>query len=165
MQFDVLAQFAQWFVWQKVDSLIPVAVYNYGQTVSLVLFRQPPFQVEMFIVVPGGGFPEEHRHPNVDSYEVDLYGDIQLSVNGVRAVPVAVPRSNGNAKPIYFTRVTEKDFHGAESMSAGGAFLSIQHWLNGKDPSSVGLDWVGSAVSAEHERLLDPFRHGSETVS
>lgn len=155
--FDPLVSFAQWFVLQKIDCLNPVAVYNFGQVVSLVLYRKAPFQAELFIVVPGGGFPEEHRHPNVDSFEVDMFGDIALTVNGKPGEPVFTNRSDGSDKPLSFTRVRPTDFHGANSIKNGGSFLSIQHWLNGVEPTSVGLNWEGTPVSEEHSNLLDPF--------
>lgn len=40
-------------------------------------------------------------------------------------------------------RVRPTDWHAALVGTAGDAFLSIQRWLNGVSPSSVGLDWLG----------------------
>ena len=33
------------------------------------------------------------------------------------------------------------------------AFLSIQHWLNSVQPTSVGLNWIGEASSTEQKQM------------
>ena len=137
----------------------PAAVYDYGFIRSLVVYRKAPFQVELFLVAPGGGFPQEHRHPNVDSFEVHIFGDLPLTINGVRAIPTIVnPKGD---RPIHISRVLETDWHGAAIMPNGGAFFSIQYWLNGVPPTSVGLNWEGSPVSSEHA-ILQATTSGSQ---
>ena len=41
----------------------------------------------------------------------------------------------------YFIRVNANDWHGATVGNMGGSFLSVQHWKNGTNPSSVHWDW------------------------
>lgn len=60
--FDILVAFADWFLVQPMMSFTPVAVYDYGPIRSLAIYRDGPLQVELFLVAPGSGFPEEHRH-------------------------------------------------------------------------------------------------------
>lgn len=152
MHFATLECFAEWFLQQRFVAMTPVAIYDYGGIRSLVLYRDTIFQAELFVIAPGAGFPEEHRHPHVDAFEVDIFGDIRLTINGKRRRPTAIVRQ-GHERPFCMNRVRETDWHGASIMSKGGAFLSLQHWLNGIHPSSVGLDWEGTFVSKEHAML------------
>jgi hypothetical protein len=48
-------------------------------------------------------------------------------------------------------RIRPGVLHGAVVGPKGGAFLSLQHWIEG-EPTSVGLDWLGP----EHVEI----RHG-----
>ena len=41
----------------------------------------------------------------------------------------------------YTVRVLPNAVHGAKAHKDGGCFMSVQHWLNGVSPSSVGNDW------------------------
>lgn len=149
MGFDPLSAFALWFLDQQFMQLSPAGVYDFGDVRSVVLYRSGAFQAELFIVKPGGKFPDEHRHPNVDSYEVHVWGDIPLFVNGQPAAPIGLQCLDG--RTVDLTRVRETDWHGAEVFVEGGAFLSLQYWLNGIEPTSVGLDWEGNPVSTVHE--------------
>ena len=152
MRFDVLSHFTDWVLKQPLMGMAPAAVYDYGPVRSLLLYRDPPFQVELFTIAPGSGFPEEHRHPHVDTFEVHVWGEIVLTVNGQVAEPVRIPQEHGGL--LLLTRVRQTDWHGAHPIPGGGAFLSIQHWLDGVAPTSVGLDWEGTPPSPEHAGLL-----------
>lgn len=129
---------------------------------SIVLHRAGEYQTELFIAPrewnttrhqrnyhfsDGGPMTkvEQHRHPNVDSFEVPLCGKIDFFKNGI---PVATPDIVNGISPrgqskLYgsFTRIYPGDWHGAAFGAGGGAFMSVQHWVNGVLPSSVGLDW------------------------
>jgi hypothetical protein len=148
---DRLSEFLAWFLCHGLAAARPAGIYDYGPVRSLVLFRGGEFQVELFTVAPGYGFGAEHRHPDVDSYEVHVWGEIVLTINGQDSAPVQL---DIGGRPFLITRVTPDDWHGAHPMSAGGAFFSVQHWLNGVPPTSVGLNWVGAPPSAEHALRL-----------
>ena len=153
-----LTDFLRNFMRQPLDRLFPVVLYDFGQVTSLVLYRQPPFQVELINVIAGGGFPVEHRHPNVDSYEVHFCGDTPLTVNGKPAKMRPMRRPSDVSRllpPLYVARIKSTDWHGADNIKVGGSFFSVQEWLNGVEPSSVGFDWEGQPVSMQHERLLN----------
>lgn len=108
-----------------VPELAPVACD--GNLYAVVLFRYQQFQVQLFIVKPGTVVPE-HAHPEVDSFEVYLGGDIAFTLNGEPC----------NEQVI---RVKPDAWHGATIGARGGAFLSVQHWLNGRAPSTVADSW------------------------
>jgi len=167
-QTDALTHFLHWFLAQPVTSWAPTAVYDYGLVRSLVLYRDAPYQVELFTVRPGGEFPEEHRHPACDTYEVGLYGEIPLTVNGQPATYTLLPLADGQLIPVC--RIRPEDWHGAAAIPEGGAFLSVQQWLHGVEPTSIGLNWEGAAVSPEHverftEHAARPLRRVSRRPS
>jgi len=47
-------------------------------------------------------------------------------------------------------RVKPGDWHGAIASKNGGAFISIQHWLNGVKPTHIGADWQGTTMGDKH---------------
>jgi hypothetical protein len=129
-------------------------IKNFGTIISLTLYRQPPFQVELFIAPEANSIITTHRHPDVDAVEYGLCGDNTLIIND---------------KPVYtsdqmntwlltdcdtpFVRIKPSDWHSGFNITSA-SFLSIQKWLNNVTPSSVGLNWEGEVVSNEHESLL-----------
>jgi hypothetical protein len=102
-------------------------------TYGVVLYRQGPFQVELFNVKPNSEIVP-HLHPNVDSFEVFLTGDIHFMCNGEWSYEQKLGES--------ITRVKPDSWHGGLFGERGGCFLSVQHWLNGVPPTFVGNDWV-----------------------
>jgi hypothetical protein len=145
--FDALTAFTQWWLANRV--LAPPAddfFRRAGCGTAIVLYRQPPFQVQLFLVDPHGEVTD-HNHPNVDSFEVYLTGDIYFRQNGELLLTEEMIRQHPVGSTI---RVPPTDVHGATIGPRGGAFLSIQHWLNGVVPTSVDLDWGGAALDSQH---------------
>ena len=107
-----------------------------------VLYRAECWQVQMFVLDPNTNIPE-HLHPNVDSFEVFLSGDIEFTINGQVLTPRSdTPNFNGNSVHYgKFIRVSPSTWHGGRSGNVGGMFLSVQQWLNGVRPTNVGDDW------------------------
>jgi hypothetical protein len=140
--------FVRYFLALDFAHMAPVEFFNFGPVLSLVLYRDPIWQAELFILLPGTGFPREHRHPDVDACEYDLDGAIPFQING-RAGESLWP---GAARPLY--EVNSTDWHGVGDVPKGGHFLSLQRWKNGVAPTSVGLNWCGTPVSEEHRRML-----------
>lgn len=113
-----------------------------GNIWGAVLYRAAPWQVQLFILKPESVVPE-HRHPNVDSFEIYLSGDIEFSLEGQVLTPAAAEADFSGGHP-YFgqcVRVAPNAWHGAKCGTRGGVFLSLQHWLNLVPPSNVGDDW------------------------
>lgn len=101
-------------------------------THGVTLFRQYPFQVELFIVKPYSEIVP-HVHPDVDSYEVWVSGDIDfMRKNKWYYHPHKNPK----------IRVKHNNIHGAKTNKIGGSFLSIQKWLNGVQPKFIGDNWL-----------------------
>ena len=97
---------------------------------GIVLYRNNNYQVELFICKPNLVIPE-HTHPDVDSYEVFLYG-MKFTHNGEAVInsEQALEEMEGMPSYAYQTiRVRPNDPHGGTASKNGGAFISIQRWL------------------------------------
>ena len=127
-----------------------VSTYKIQDVTAVVWYRSGPFQVEMFIVPPNYIIPE-HTHPNVESYEMYLGGDISFSHSGRWVTEqdlIRVPGSPDAKGSLIKVRTTDK--HGGAFGPRGGVFMSIQHWLNGVEPHCVALDYDGIVVGSDH---------------
>ena len=145
-----------------------------------IQYRNKPFQVEIFkFTCPFGEFIiPEHHHPNVDSFEVYICGDIDFSHGGtwlsrwdrkdyryidINQKKILTPPAGGKSgtykdfsnltnMDAFVVRVKTNDIHGAYIGPHGGTFMSVQHWLNDVDPSSVGYDYDGYGISHQQTK-------------
>lgn len=136
--------------WWNVPRL---GITNFGNIISMLLYRENPFQVELFIVPYHNSSFTNHRHPNVDTYEFPLAGIHTLFFDGK---PLYSEEDMSNwidrirdTGPIH---IPPEQFHSGKGKTPY-AFLSIQQWLNNTEPTSVGLDWIGEPSSIEQEAL------------
>jgi hypothetical protein len=155
---DALNTFAKRFLtgrlsWNSVPRVS--AIYNYGDIISLVLYRQGQFQVELFIAPCAKTHFPPHKHPDVDVIEFALAGSVDLYISEkkvctsdqvvswlaheVKTVPVVI-----NATDLHYG-------YGHTPY----AFLSMQEWLHDTVPTSVGLNWEGEPSSVVHRLWLD----------
>jgi hypothetical protein len=156
MEKDMLAQFKNWYLNSGQVNKIFTPFKNpllFIEGVSgVVLYRKKPFQVELFICQPNTFIPE-HTHPDVDSFELFLYG-MKFTHSGRTVINLdeALEQTNDMPTHAYKTiRVKPNDIHGGTSSKNGGAFISIQHWLNDIDPSHVSSNWSGDTMGKEHK--------------
>lgn len=152
-EFEPLLQFARDFMDRSIATLSMGSIHEFGVINGIVLHRAGQFQVELFIVQSGTELPS-HGHPDIDSLEVHLGGDIDFLLEG-RSVLRGAMRNKMRG---HIIRVLPNQDHGARIGSTGGSFLSIQRWLNGVPPTSVGLNWSGPP----HE-TLSKLRYVKET--
>lgn len=163
-----LESFLDWFLKMPIGMLSavqpygPAVVLDNAKVLTVVVFRAPPFQVELVVAKPGTTpWPGEHRHPNVDSFEVALFNNFDFTKNGmvVNGPELSIPIETG---PITFSpacvRLTPNDWHGAAPRYEGAVLFSVQHWLNGVAPTSVGLDWIGQPVDESHAVQQDIYQ-------
>jgi len=167
---DKLETFCDWFLREMpVLGMVPArnAVDRFEQVTSLLLYRNAPFQVQMFLTEKEFIVPE-HTHPNVDSIEVYLGGDIKFShggkfvgrdkwvrgESGIPAPPAGLGMEEGRLGTSHrrgmMIRVRPNDVHGGLTGKGGGAFLSVQHWLNDLKPHCISNDWSGIAMGTDH---------------
>jgi hypothetical protein len=140
--FDDLEAFLHWW-WaiRPINTPSDASLVHQKDTYGVVLYRQAPYQVELFNVKPNSEIVP-HLHPNVDSFEVYIGGDIKFMCNGV-----AFDQTVLGAK----IRVLPNSWHGGLFGEKGGCFLSVQKWLNGVPPSFVGNDWKDEAETASYK--------------
>jgi hypothetical protein len=122
---------------------------------GITLYRSKPYQVELFICQPNLNIPE-HTHPNVDSYEVFLYG-MNFTHGGKTVISKEQSLEETNGLPTYAyeaIRVRPNDLHGGTASEHGGSFISIQHWLNDVDPTHVSSDWDGNFMGTNHSKQV-----------
>ena len=149
MQSDELDDFMKW--WLNTRPFLPPEegkiLYEDDGLTGTVIFRNYPFQVQMFTMKPNVEIPN-HVHPNVASYEFYVSGDLTFRNDGVAY--------NQLCTDCRLLRILADSLHGDTSGLAGGVFLSLQQWLNGVQCSSVGEDW---AFEDETEKLRNYARH------
>jgi len=167
-----LEEFAGWFLKNSsVIASVPLhgAVSKIEDVTSVLMYRGGSFQVQMFIV-PADYIIPEHTHPNVDSLEIYMGGQIRFSHSGkwvisddefFNASPdeqrgTGLPQRAGHA-----IRVRPDELHGGIFGPSGGVFLSIQHWLNGVKPHCVAADYIGVVMGKHH---LDSVKNGSPVL-
>jgi mannose-6-phosphate isomerase-like protein (cupin superfamily) len=145
--FDDLEHFKNWWMTTRIINTPQEAKLDfYGVLHGVVLYRQAPYQVQLFILPPNSEI-DPHMHPNVDSFEVFVNGDINFMCNDVWYSQNVI----GSC-----IRVLPSSWHGGKFGERGGCFLSVQKWLNGVEPTSVGEDWhdknnniVGTAIETK----------------
>ena len=116
--------------------------FTENNVVATILYRDNNFQVQLVTVRPNIEIID-HIHPNVDSFEVYLSGEISFRRNKKRITGKKFWREHNKTCAYfgYFIRVNANDWHGATTSDKGGSFLSVQHWKNGTNPSAVHWDW------------------------
>ncbi len=166
---DPLTNFLYWFLASPIGMIKPPdpsgianafsSLNAHESVVTLTLFRNPPWQVELVILLPNSpAWPGEHCHPNVDSYEVAWFNTLNFTKNGTLQngpellVPVQIAPQQFSLMGAVRLRPT--DTHGTNQLPAGGALISVQHWLNDVVPTSVGLDWHGTPTTPGHAAQL-----------
>ena len=167
---DELDDFLTWFLAQgpvlgKVPIMSAVTALGTdnlgGNVMSGVWYRNKQFQVELFMIAGPWTIPE-HTHPNVDSYEVLLGGQIRFSRDGRWMIPNTYQLdSNENGTSLYrgeTVRVNHDTPHGGVVGPGGAMFFSVQRWLNSVEPHCVALDWNGYTASQEQ---LEKLKFGS----
>lgn len=154
--FRDLDDFLVWVLNKSPNiGVIPLsnAVHYVEDVLSVTWVRLPPYQVQLFIVPPNYIIPE-HTHPNVDSFEVYLGGQIRFSIDGKFVITedefsnpdeIGVSRMRGHT-----IRVKPDTLHGGIFGPSGGVFMSVQHWLNGVEPHCVGSDYSGVVMGKRH---------------
>ena len=153
---DELTPFANWWFANGRPLKPPHDFFSkVGGNTGTVLFRQAPFQVQLFLNDPNSEIVD-HTHPNVDSYEVYVAGDVWFRHKGeVLLTPQVIKTVTPQQLVGWRVRIYPQDLHGASVGPAGGCFISIQHWLNGVAPTSVHLDWDGPPLDERHRETLE----------
>lgn len=155
-----IADFARRFLagriaWHKLPR--NNSIINFGNIISMKLLYDPPFQVELFIVPNAPSSFTIHRHPNVDAVEFPLAGNSWLMLNGQAVwTDEQVQQWLQGELPSLPVPINRTDWHEGGG-STPYAFLSIQKWADGVEPTSVGIDWQGEAASMEQAMMWQRY--------
>lgn len=131
-----LRRFALWWLNRRIISPPKNGIRHVGDFSGIVLYREPPFQVEMFIAKPRADAPP-HTHPNVESIGMIICGDTDFGTEREDFV-------NG------FIHINAGESHWINGKEGPVTFYSFQKWLDEIPPTSVDLDWIGKPISHEH---------------
>lgn len=133
---ESVRKFVVWWMRNKPIEVPSDGIRVYEGFSGVTLYRNGPFQAQLFIVAPGATSPK-HSHPNIDSVEYGIAGADTFT-------------SDRNHRIHGLICVAPGEGHTAFANEGGGAFISFQKWLNGKKPTSVELDWVGEPIDDKH---------------
>lgn len=138
------------FLKRPMADMRPIEVRNSGNRMSMIMYRQPPFQVELVIWMPGAVIPA-HRHPNIDLFALPvsgglvlIVGDTETKVNHLlgRAKTWAAEKlSSGGA-----IRIDSGDWHGGKAGKSGASFWTFQKWADDAEITAAGIDWLGDPL-------------------
>ena len=126
-------------------------IYDVDGFNSHIQFRNNQYQVQIFST-PSNFIIPEHKHPNVDSFEVYLSGDIDFSLEGSWLSNWDI-EDHTFIDNLFVVQVKHDAIHGAIFGEGGGRFMSVQHWINEVNPSCVGLDYDGLGVSTKQSEV------------
>lgn len=168
-QPDDLLAFASWYF--REASPVPQppffdGVVRVGAFSGITLFRMRQFQVQLWLCDPNANIPE-HSHPGVDVLQVYIWGQVYLTHNGIVVIgdasmgctPDGISAAHGTT-----IRVSPGDTHGAKIGPMGGAFMTIQKWLDG-EPRSVETAWEGEPLSPEHAADLEARKRLNDAIA
>lgn len=145
-----LETFRDWFLQQPVESLRILECRNYGKIVASVVYRKPPYQVELVIGEPNAKIPA-HRHPNIEAYEVHISGDLRLiydlpqeTVSALLEKARPFPERFARGKVIH---IKPDSWHAAIAGPTGASFWSVQKWVGDIEITAAGENWEGEVFS------------------
>ena len=154
---DDLKEFKNWFLKNNtIKTPYDNPLMFIDGIAGITLYRNKPFQVQLFICEPNVKITE-HTHPNIDSFEVFLWG-MKFTHNGKVIIDENMAKLKRNNLPRcsqWSLRVRPNEIHGGLSSNKGGAFLSIQKWLNNKNPTHVSKDWKGKLIGEKHRKQIE----------
>jgi hypothetical protein len=115
-----------------------------------VWYKRNNFQVQL-VMVSGNYIIPEHIHPNVDSYEVLIGGQMRFSHKGKWLIPKTfetdVDTKGKSLYRGYTIRINHDDVHGGIVGPSGAMYFSVQKWLNDVEPRCLVTDWNGYSIT------------------
>jgi hypothetical protein len=157
----LLERFVSWYVGRaKKEKCLPMkTIQNNCKVLSeeeiknkftdritiLTLYKQEDLQVQLYVLPPNTS-AYWHTHPNMDSFEVYIGGDMFFEVYGYDTSEVYDKLRNfdklsleeqekfHNKMYLSIQKINPKQMHCVNIEGKGGALLSIQRWLDW-DPS------------------------------
>lgn len=134
-----------WLEHRETNQIEGATVNIDGDVTETLLYSDGQFQVEMLSVTPNT-ILTTHSHPDVDSYEVYVSGDLTFEVDDKSYVPTESYSD--------YVRVPDGCTHGGKTGERGGVFLSVQLWKNGVKPTFISENWNGETCRNHKKPLI-----------
>jgi hypothetical protein len=155
--WNTVEEFRDWYTAKGYPMRPPFLnpIFHTDNAMSLCLFREGRFQVELYITKPFATSPP-HTHPGVESAFVYLTGDIQFGIENKDTVnkKMHYAREDGAHRMLGATSSSPDGLaHWLDIGADGAAFLSFEYWKD-KEPVSVTVNWKGDPVGSIHEEIL-----------
>jgi hypothetical protein len=139
------------FKYGNLSSALHAGTFEIQHGMGITLFRLFPFQVQLFLF-RSHSVIENHTHPNVDSFEVYVNGNLELTKENeiITTSQTMFARPDGaslcNGGMFYIPRGV---IHGgtigtlvdSSGKPSGGSFLSIQFWHR-QPMTSIHQNWT-----------------------
>lgn len=149
-----LQEFADWWL-RESPIRPPVGAYDQvNGNVGLVLYRDGPFQVQLWTFPPRAEVTD-HTHPGMDTILVRVAGRFHLRRNGKRIPLRESGRAEWRGLRTWTDVIAGDEPHGVTAGPTGGAFLSITERKDGREPESVHRVWAGDPLDARHAAELE----------
>lgn len=150
-EFNSVESFFSWYK-ENGYPLNPPAdceVFVTDISYSYCLYRHGRFQVEIYLVKPNAQTPE-HSHPGVENIIMLMGGDAFAGI---------VPPQNNLPAPVNIfgmcaPTLKDNNTHAVGTRTRGAALLSVEMWPEGVIPTSLAVNWEGSACGSVHAGLL-----------
>ena len=152
---ELLAFMERYFEGDRIQLRPPHdAVRAVAGIYTLVLYREPPYQVEAVTIAPNTEIPP-HHHPRMDSFEVATSGELLFFVDDRQTGYPRAARADGSSRNLgKYVPIPADAWHGGRAGPTGASFLSVQLWHGAV--GHVLENWNGDTMDAQHDRLLLP---------
>ena len=156
--WKTVEEFRDWYTAKGYPMRPPYLnpIFHTDNAMSLCLFREGRFQVELYLTKPFANSPP-HTHPGVESAFVYLTGDIKFDIEtkGTQIDnKMHFARADGAHRMFGATSSSPDGLaHWLDIGADGAAFLSFEYWKD-VDPTSVTVNWKGDPVGSIHEEIL-----------
>ena len=160
-------QFTKW--WIKNKPIRPPFIDGIFYTdiaASVVLFREGPFQVELYISKPDSVAPY-HSHTKVDSILMYLTGNMVFGKNNIEPDFSEYQKPHDTIKDAHFLfgkfdYLKEGELHNLTTKEEGGCFFSFEKWHD-RVPNSVTVNWEGELTGNLHKSRIENANKTSKT--
>jgi hypothetical protein len=151
--------FTKW--WLKHKVIRPPFVDGIFYTdiaASVILFREGPFQVELYISKPDSVAPY-HSHTKVDSVLMYLTGNMIFGKDNVEVDYPELQKPHETIKGAHFLfgkcdYLEDGKLHNLTTKAEGGCFFSFEKWHD-REPNSVTVNWEGPLTGELHKNVIN----------
>jgi len=156
---STVQEFTDWWLQHKViRPPFLESIFYTDIAASVILFREGPFQVELYISKPDSIAPY-HSHTEVDSVLMYLTGNMVFGKNNVEKDLSKFQIANPAMPEVHCLFGEQEilksgELHNLTTKKEGGCFFSFEKWHDRK-PNSVTVNWQGPKTGEIHEKVIN----------